>query len=727
MPDVALRAGGAALAVAQARWSGRSVVLTLGLALLLAWLALSLGEGARLAGAAAQGLWARPDLVALFALTYTVAFALRAVAWRRLLPSGPGVPRLFVLLQIALLANHVFPTKVGELARVGLLARHGVPVGAAAASTALARLLDFAALCLIALVLAPLAGGRVETLLPLMALPLAGVVLGAALALLLATGRLAALEPRLPRRATAALRAVQAALAATSPPQLLGALALTIPSWLLEAGALWATAQAAGVPLALSVAAAVTAFTIAFQAFQVAPGGLGTYEASQTAALALYGIEPATGLALALATHALKFAYAYVVGAACLATALGVPRLWATARAVALARRLAQRRPAWLDADLGLAGLALLVAALLGTTALPTGLPLLAALVAVAPLVVLGRCHHLPPAARALLLGVPLGFGALFGLPAPGAALVALGLGSLASARRRAWPPAVVLWPALLTQALVAGAAQPLAVGAFALAALCLLVLARQWWLAHRPLPAPGPAPAGGMIAVLIPVHNEAATIGAVIGSVPRQALADAGYRTVVIVVDDGSTDGSGRVAQAAGAERVIRHPARRGLGAALRTGLAAARASNAAAAAYLDGDGEYQPADLPAVLQPVLQGEADYVLGARFPAAARVMSRSRLWGNRLLTALMCLLTGRRLADAQTGFRAFSARALACAEIAHDYNYAQVLTLDLLRKRLRLAQVPIGYARRQHGRSFIRYPEYLRRVLPAMAAELLRP
>lgn len=731
MPDVALRPDGATLAVAQARWSSRSAILTLGVLLLLAWLVLSLGEDLRLVTAAALGLWTRPDLLAAFLLSYTVAFALRALAWRLLLPSGPGTARLFLLLQIALLANHVFPTKVGELARVGLLARHGMPVGAAAASTALARLLDFAALCLTALALAPLAGGRVAAVLPLLALPLVAVTLGAVLALLLATGRLAALTSRLPRRAAKTLRDAQTALAATPPLRLLVALALVVPSWLLEAGALWTTAQAAGVPLALSIAAAATAFTIAFQAFQMAPGGLGTYEASQTVALALYGVDPASGLAIAVATHALKFAYAYGVGGICLLVELGTsPRAPLSARArpaTEQLRRVVGCCRGWFDPHLGLAGLALLVSLPMAEGALLTVLGWPGALAAVVPLVALGRCHHLPPEMSGLLCGVPLVFAALFGLPAPAAALSAAALGGLVATRRHEALPVAVLWPALLTQALVAGASRPLAVGTFALTALCLVVLARQWWLARRPLPEPGAVPCGETVAVLIPVHNEAATIGTVVAEVPRRALAEAGYATCVIVVDDGSTDGSGAAAHAAGADRVIRHPTRRGLGAALRTGLAAAVERGAAAAVYLDGDGEYRPADIPAVARPVLRGEADYVLGVRFPAAARVMCRHRQWGNHLLTAFVSLLAGRRLGDAQTGCRAFSARALACAEIIHDYNYAQVLTLDLLRKRMRLAQVPIGYARRQHGRSFIRYGEYARRVLPAMIAELLRP
>jgi hypothetical protein len=81
-------------------------------------------------------------------------------------------------------------------------------------------------------------------------------------------------------------------------------------------------------------------------------------------------------------------------------------------------------------------------------------------------------------------------------------------------------------------------------------------------------------------------------------------------------------------------------------------------------------------------------------------------------------------LCGRYISDGQTGFRAFSRRALDVAEIIHDYNYAQVLTLDLLRKGMRLAEAPVSYRRRRQGTSFIS-AQYLWRVPAGMAREVL--
>ncbi len=94
--------------------------------------------------------------------------------------------------------------------------------------------------------------------------------------------------------------------------------------------------------------------------------------------------------------------------------------------------------------------------------------------------------------------------------------------------------------------------------------------------------------------------------------------------------------------------------------------------------------------------------------------------------GNHAFTGLLSMLTGQKITDGQTGMRAFSLGAAASAEIVHDYNYAQVLTLDLVRKGFAMEEVPIRYKVREHGRSFIswRYPA---KVLPAIWRELRSP
>jgi len=224
-------------------------------------------------------------------------------------------------------------------------------------------------------------------------------------------------------------------------------------------------------------------------------------------------------------------------------------------------------------------------------------------------------------------------------------------------------------------------------------------------------------------IAVVVPAKDEGATIGALLDGISEISVP--GHDLYPIVVDDGSTDATSGIAKGRGAEVVV-HPENRGLGAAVRTGLRAAVASGAVAVAYLDADLEYFPGDIPRLVEPVLSGRADYVLGSRFRGGVRGMRLYRRVGNYAFTALLVLLAGENITDGQTGMRAFSREAADRAEIVHDYNYAQVLTLDLLRKGFRLEEVPIRYSVREHGESFIRW-SYPAKVLPAIWRELRSP
>ena len=228
-------------------------------------------------------------------------------------------------------------------------------------------------------------------------------------------------------------------------------------------------------------------------------------------------------------------------------------------------------------------------------------------------------------------------------------------------------------------------------------------------------------------VVMVLPAHDEDATVGDVVRRAPREVL---GHPVVVLVVDDGSGDGTAALARAAGAS-VRSLDRNRGLGAAVRVGLAWAVERRAAAVAFLDADGEYAPEELDSLVAPILDGRADYVIGSRFAGLPRDMSPHRWIGNRVLTLGMRLLVRRwgvrGLSDGQSGYRALSPGAAADAEIVHDFNYAQVLTLDLVAKGYRYAEVPISYRFRQHGRSFVRLGPYLRRVLPAIWRELRTP
>ena len=220
----------------------------------------------------------------------------------------------------------------------------------------------------------------------------------------------------------------------------------------------------------------------------------------------------------------------------------------------------------------------------------------------------------------------------------------------------------------------------------------------------------------------MVPAHNEAGRIGPLIGRLP--AVVD-GIPTRCIVVDDGSADDTVVEAVAAGA-KVVSHDRNRGLGAAIRTGLAAAVAEGADVVAFCDGDGEYSPEELGLIVAPIIDGVADYVVGSRFAGVIERMQPHRRFGNRVLTRWVRWMTRLPVTDGQSGFRALSHDAAANADLIHDYNYAQVLTLNLLGQGFAYAEVPVSYRFRESGDSFVRLVPYVRTVVPAALREIRR-
>jgi glycosyltransferase involved in cell wall biosynthesis len=221
-------------------------------------------------------------------------------------------------------------------------------------------------------------------------------------------------------------------------------------------------------------------------------------------------------------------------------------------------------------------------------------------------------------------------------------------------------------------------------------------------------------------IVLFAPAYNEERTVGRVVARAPVEVR---GHPVQVIVVDDGSADATAGTARLAGAE-VISLGRNQGLGAAVRIGLATGASRGAAAVAFLDADEEYAPEELEALVGPILDGEADYVVGSRFAGDISHMLPHRRFGNRVLTLLLRHLARTAITDGQSGYRAFSPEAAGDAEVIHDFNYAQVLTLDLLAKGYRYREVPISYRFRSEGESFVKLVPYLRKVVPAVYREL---
>jgi glycosyltransferase involved in cell wall biosynthesis len=223
-------------------------------------------------------------------------------------------------------------------------------------------------------------------------------------------------------------------------------------------------------------------------------------------------------------------------------------------------------------------------------------------------------------------------------------------------------------------------------------------------------------------VVLFLPALDEGPRVADVISRAPDEVC---GHPVTVLVVDDGSTDDTVANARAAGAV-VVQHDRNRGLGAAVRTGFAWADAHGAAATAFCDADGEYDPAELERLVTPVLAGDADYVAGSRFAGDIEWMRPHRRLGNQVLTRWVRFTVRQPVTDGQTGYRAFSPAAVRAAEIPHDYNYAQVLTIDLLARGFRYHEVRITYRFRDSGDSFVRPGRYLRRVLPTVWRQLNR-
>jgi glycosyltransferase involved in cell wall biosynthesis len=199
-------------------------------------------------------------------------------------------------------------------------------------------------------------------------------------------------------------------------------------------------------------------------------------------------------------------------------------------------------------------------------------------------------------------------------------------------------------------------------------------------------------------VTVLVAAHNEAP----VIGDVVRDSLR-ATPSVEVVVVDDGSTDGTEGVASAAGA-RVLRVATKGGKGSAVRRGLSEVRGE---VVVLIDGDGQDDPLEIPRLLEALRPG-VDLVVGSRFigrfePGAITPINH---WGNRFLTGVINGLFSVRLTDTQAGFKAVRAESLRGLNLSADRFDIEVdLLLRILRAGGRVVEVPVRRAPRQHGAS----------------------
>jgi glycosyltransferase involved in cell wall biosynthesis len=193
---------------------------------------------------------------------------------------------------------------------------------------------------------------------------------------------------------------------------------------------------------------------------------------------------------------------------------------------------------------------------------------------------------------------------------------------------------------------------------------------------------------------LIIPAFNEAAVIGSTLANLPREIP---GVSLTIVVIDDGSSDGTSDAVRGVGDERVVlvRHIINRGLGGALGTGLELARSRKADFTITYDADGQHAPEDIAAVLAPLLDGKADVVIGSRLKDP-RGMPWYRILGNWGLNVITRLMFGVWTTDSQSGLRGFGRTALDKIQIRMDrMEVSSEFIREIHRCRLRFVEVPI--------------------------------
>jgi glycosyltransferase involved in cell wall biosynthesis len=197
-------------------------------------------------------------------------------------------------------------------------------------------------------------------------------------------------------------------------------------------------------------------------------------------------------------------------------------------------------------------------------------------------------------------------------------------------------------------------------------------------------------------IYVVIPAYNESQMINEVIDEVRGTG------EYSIVVVDDGSKDNTFEMAAASDQVCVLRHKINRGKGAAVKTGIAAAKRLGADVIVTMDGDGQHDPADIKELIRPILEKKCDVVLGSR-PRNDGQMPMLKVIANMIGNIFTWLFYGIHVSDSQSGFRAYSGYAASIIDTKADkYEYDSKVIREINNNRLRFLEIPIK----------VRYTEY---------------
>ena len=204
-----------------------------------------------------------------------------------------------------------------------------------------------------------------------------------------------------------------------------------------------------------------------------------------------------------------------------------------------------------------------------------------------------------------------------------------------------------------------------------------------------------------GRVAVVVPAYNEAENIGHVLDRIPAEVC---GFETAVLVVDDGSRDGTGDEAARHGAI-VARHVINRGGGAALRTGYRLMVDSGAAIVVTLDADGQHLPSEMERLVRPILDGEVDVAHGSRVLGEAERNHVARELGIVFFNRLVSLITRTHVTDCSNGYRAVRATVLPQLVLRQEQFHTSEFMIEAIKRGIPAREVPVTVEQRLHGHS----------------------